>query len=305
MEDSYSEIGDAQLDAHPQVDGISPEDQSLFQKIVDQLGKPGDEDNPLKAIRTVSMGVNDRIALEGDDLPLGLRQEFFKSIQAAGYAIQRMCEEPSLFLAVFLAIVFFFDIFIGGTYLSVVSADITVGSVVSSVSPRAGLWESDISSAAFLLGDGAVIAENRQARTWAYKNACYETDEGDPACTMFYKQQIPFSSSNAPCPFDGDACLSDDQPALEVTTGLLDSNVLGVNAPASKRFYFRRTMTCAPLHADERYVTSTGGNKYPNEWLYNYGPFVLGSSIILDNYTYRNPMEWSFGIADILDYTLA
>lgn len=288
------------------------QDIPLVQQTLDQLRKPGDEDNPLRAIQIIGTGISDRIALgddEEDGEPLSLWGEILKSIKNAGPAIQEMWNDPVLFIAICIVICFFALLFVGGAYVSVISAAIANDSILSSASPSAGLWESDTSSAAFLLGDGAVIAEDRQARTWAYKTSCYHVDENEPACNMFYTQRIPYkSSSNTACPFEGEACLFGNQSAFTVDTGLLDTNILGVNAPPSKRFYFQRTMSCAPLPTDERYVESSGdgSSAHPNQWLYNYGPFTSGSWV-WDNYTYRTPREWSLldaHPADIQDYVL-
>jgi hypothetical protein len=115
---------------------------------------------------------------------------------------------------------------------------------------------------------------------------------------MFYSRQLPIQAfPNASCPFDGDACLFGNQSAFEVTTGLLDSNTLGVNAPVSKRFYFRKTMSCAPLKSDERYIMATGNGSdwFPNQWVYNYGVSLH------DDFTYRNAREWKLWWGDIDD----
>jgi hypothetical protein len=208
-----------------------------------------------------------------------------------------MRKDPGFFFLGCIAIGIFLIAFFSVVYLLAISADIATASLVSSASPLAGLWEIDTPS------ECTIISKNRQDRAWRYKDTCYDGYERDLACDMFYKRRIPFSVlSNASCPFGSDACLFTNQSAFEVTTHLLDSNVLGVNAPASKRFHFRRTMTCAPLQMDERYISSTGGKKHPDEWLYNYGPFIIGN-FIWDNYTYRSPREWN--MFNILGYTLA
>jgi hypothetical protein len=290
----------------PEADDIILEDRSVLQKTIDQFQKTGDEDNPLKAIRKVATGINEeQIALQEDNhFIVTPWQQLLRSLRNGWRALQTLWNDQGLGFAVLLAICFFFLLLVGGAYVSVISANISGGSIVSTANPSAGLWVPDTSSASFLLGDGAVIGERRQEKTWAYRDTCYGAEEGDPACNVFYKQQIPFSAlSNASCPFDGDACLFGSQSAFELTTGLLDSNFLGVNAPPSKRFHFSRTMTCAPLHSDERYVQSTGGPEYDNTYEYNYGPFIFGP-LILENYTYTNDREWSL-TEGISEYTLA
>jgi hypothetical protein len=186
-----------------------------------------------------------------------------------------------------------------GIYLSVISADIAGDSIVSAASHGAGQWELISDSADAILGGRAVIDQDRQARSWSYKHACYSLNGKDSDCNIFYSKRLPISSkSNATCPFDGDACLHGNASAFEVTTGLFDTNLLGVNAPAPKRFFCQRTMSCSPLKSDEPYVLSSYGPKnssYPNQWLYNYGPALS------DEYTLRNGMEWQLS-AETIDH---
>jgi len=264
---------------------------TFFGKFVDQIKAPGDEENPIKAVKEIcATHAENRIQLrENDDA--GIRSEFLKDLGGFFDATDKLRNDPKLAFAVLLAIAFFLTMLGVGVYASVVSADLVDGSIVAFGFHKAGDWEVDIESAGFMFGDGAVIAENRQSRIWAYKSACYGSNDGNSpeACGVYYQRQLPFRASpNATCPFDGDACLFGTQSAYKVTTGLLDSNILGVNAPISKRFHFSRTISCAPLKTDD-YVFSSGNSSFPNQWIYDYGPSFMPP---LPQYTYLTPREW-------------
>jgi hypothetical protein len=292
----------------------------VLQETVEQLQIPEDEDNPLKAIMMIGANINS-VSLDHNNIinqqpvvsqnnpePPSLGQGILNTFKNIGLAVQKMWNDKILFFAVSCVVTYFAALFFSGAYVSVISAGIANNNVLSSMSPAAGLWESDISSAAYLLGDGAAINDDRQARTWNYKTGCYDMEDNNPGCNIFYEQRIPYQSfSNTSCPFNGDACMLGRYSAFTAETTLLDSNILGINAPDSKRFFFQRSMTCAPLHMDKRYVDHTGDIDYPNQWLYNYGPFKSGA-YVFDDYTYRNAREWSLVSAhlnDIQDYVLA
>ena len=275
------------------------EDNTIFAKVVDQLKVPDDEDNPLKAVKKVGANINNRIRLEDDvDRPVGIWPAFLRYWEFVGNALKKLWNDPSLAFAVIIVIVFYLVLFAIGIYVAIISANLVDGTVVSSAAHLAGHWEMDSSSTDFLLGGASVIAENRQSRSWSYKESCYGPISDSSACDTFYSRQLPFhASSNQPCPFDGDACLLGAQSAYEVTTGLLDSNTLGVNAPAAKRFHFRRTMSCAPLKL-ENYVFPTGDDAYPAQWVYDYGTSLSGP---FKEYTYITPREWKLVTVDIAD----
>jgi hypothetical protein len=196
-------------------------------------------------------------------------------------------------------------LFFGGIVATVMFSDMSSKSVVITTSQKAGNWKLNPNSPSYLLGGRAAMDEDRQRRVWAYKNACYGSNPIDPTCHKFYSRKIPSQfEDNIPCPFDGGKiCLRGSFGAYRRTTGVLDSSILGINAPASKRFHFRKTMECAPLRTDDPYVEAEGEPEYPNEYLYNYGPVKIGD--FFDYYTYHNPMEWKIGIDDITPYTLS
>src|ERR1700759_5803605 len=121
------------------------------------------------------------------------------------------------------------------------------GSVVSSSSDLAGSWIIDITSASFMLGDGSVINEDRQRRIWDYKQNCYTRELDDSRCKTFYTRSVSSTPAhNVACPFNGNVCHGGKSSAYQRTTGLQDSKLLGISAPASKRFYFTKTMVCSP-----------------------------------------------------------
>ena len=188
---------------------------------------------------------------------------------------------------------------------TIMFADMAGGSVISSSSSQAGLWKVHPYSPNFLLGDAYRISEDTQRRAWAYKNACYGENPASSICEGFYKPYIPSIHENhVSCPFYGDVCFYGKTGAYRRSTGLLDSNLLGINYKAPKRLYFSKTIECAPLRVDNGYVVPEGEPEYPNQYLYNYGRLVVGEEEF-DKYTYRNPMEWKLYFEDYIAFTLS
>jgi hypothetical protein len=99
------------------------------------------------------------------------------------------------------------------------------------------------------------IGYMKEFRAGEYKDKCYGSATTGGECSQFYRQQIHYSStSNASCPFDGNVCVEGPQAAFRASTGPTDVRVLGVNAPASDRFNFARTMTCALVMNHDQYM---------------------------------------------------
>jgi hypothetical protein len=267
------------------------------------LEAPGDEDNPLKAAKAVW-----RHAGEGEiTLPTtpDIWPAFVNFLSSIKRAFGAMFSDVCPFFSLLFILVFFLGLFVGGVILQIRGTDMANGYVVSSVSgsKNAGNWKPDSTSASFLHGEGSTINENRQRRIWEYKDACYGRSQPDSRCEIFYKRIIPSTGKpNASCPFGDGACLYGKTGAYERTTGLLDSNILGINTASSKRVYFRKTITCSPM-TTEGFVDAEGPPGYPNEYLYDYGPFTLDGEEA-DNYTYRSPMEWWLESTDDDQYKL-
>jgi hypothetical protein len=197
------------------------------------------------------------------------------------------------FFSFLFTFLLFLGLFTGGVFVQILGSDMSDGYVISPVSgsPDAGYWQPDTTSASFLHGEGSAVNEDRERRIWAYKDACYSASQPYSRCDIFYKRIIPSAGeSNASCPFGDGACLYGKTGAYERTTGLLDSNILGINAASSKRVHFRKTMTCSPMTTKD-FIYADPSPEYPNNYLYDYGPRV-SQGIEFDNYTYENPMEW-------------
>ncbi|KAF2674453.1 hypothetical protein BT63DRAFT_419745 [Microthyrium microscopicum] len=305
-------------------DGEEDREPGVRKTLAMYLSLPGDEENPLKSIKKIGEkagrppsrhgpialpdedGHNGELANEEPPPTSDIWPNFREDLNTTGRAFlsgvpgYRKKRET---LALWLSILFFMVLFVGGIYATVRYSDIADDSVVCTSSQKAGAWKSNPDSPDFLLGDRFVIDEDRQRRVWAYKDACYNGDQSDLSCETFYRTLIPSTSEvNISCPFDGDICLYGKFGAYRRTTGLLDSNILGINAPASKIFHFRKTMDCSPLRMDSPYITPGGPPVFPNQYLYDYGPQLIGD--FTDPNTYRNPMEWKPDFDDITPYTL-
>jgi hypothetical protein len=283
---------------------------SSYSTMVTYFRVSGDEGNPVKAIRSIWDEAGGRIELDEDDnlTPNMWPTIYNYSLKRAWRACGKIFQSFGLFLAFLTPFSFFLVLFVGGIAVTIAVADMAGGHVVLSHTSRAGSWKIDVNSPGFVGGDGSVINEDLQRRIWDYKDRCYGSSLANSDCDMFYKANIgSIANKDVPCPFYGDVCFyGEQQGGYERTTGLLDSNILGINAEASKRFHFSKTIVCAPLRVDENYVIPEGETEYPNQYLYDYGPSNAGS-YILDGYTYRNPMEWKMDgwFQDTLSYTLS
>jgi hypothetical protein len=267
------------------------------------LGAPGDEDNPLKAARAVWKYAGDgEIALPTTS---DMWPAFVNFLSRTRRAFGAVFYDIGPFFSFLFTFFFFLGLFIGGVIIQVRGSDMANGYVVSLVagSQNAGNWKPDSTSASYLHGEGAAVNENRQRRIWEYKDACYSGNQPDSRCEIFSQPIIPSKSeSNATCPFGDGACLYGETGAYKRTTDLLDCNILGINAPSLKRVYFRKTMTCSPM-TTKGFVGAEGPPKYPNEYLYDYGPWMTEGEK-LDNFTYRSPMEWWLDSTDDDTYKL-
>jgi hypothetical protein len=250
------------------------------------LEAPGDEDNPLKATRAVWQHAGEgQIALPTNS---GMLPAFVDFLSRTRRAFETMFYDVYNFLSLSFLVLFFLGLFIGGVFVQVFDSDMADGYVVSSVSgsQQAGNWKPELTSASYLHGESFAVNEDRQRRIWEYKDACYTGSRSDSRCEVFYNQIIPSTGEpNASCPFGAGACLYGKTGAYKRTTELIDSNILGINAASSKRVYFRKTMVCSPI-TTEGFVTTEGPPTYPNNYLYDYGPWRG------DNITFTNPREW-------------
>jgi len=285
-----------------QDEGTTRTRSANFAAILDTVNN---ESDPLKAIQKLWKALRP-IQLEVDDEVDNIQTSIKKSFGHITSTMRAIWNDRRHGFATCLVILFSLGIFVGVYYASVVSAKIASGSVVLSDSPDAGLWELDLSSRGALLGEGPRIAYEKQQRAWKYRANCYDKDmDGSPDCNIFYRQRIKYKAeSNTTCPFDGDVCALGPTSAFKVDTGLTDSNVLGVNAPAEKRFWFQHSLTCAPLIANETYVKSEGQEVYPGMWEYYYGVY-LSDGVVKENQTFYNTGDWNLVGDWMPDYSLS
>ena len=286
-------------------DDAAAEENPSFVALLEQyLTAPRDDHGPLKSVvEVLKRAAEGPVALDNDTA--NMWPSIRNSLWTAWHTAEEVFRSFLQLFAILIPIVFFVVLFVVGTYVGVVCADMVGGSVVISASINAGDWSTDRQSAAYMLGGLAAMNEDRQRRVWEYQHACYRGTGLDERCRRYYRRFIPSHAiANVSCPFDGEVCLYGKQGAYKRTTGLLDSNVLGINAAPSKRSYFRQTMVCSPLRTDGDRVVAKGKHGYPNEYLYNYGPLVVRGEWINES-TYSNPMEWKLNFEDNTPYTLS
>ncbi|KAK1752710.1 hypothetical protein QBC47DRAFT_405025 [Echria macrotheca] len=122
-----------------------------------------------------------------------------------------------------------------------------------------------------------------------YANACYNnaTSLADSATCKFYtRNSLPLAvDGEVPCPFSSRICGT--QKAMHVDTGYIDSQRdLGINTPPESAIRFRKTLTCAPILAEERFSSGNWSTNAPANfstipgdryWYYYLGPSQNGN----------------------------
>ncbi|MCJ1383780.1 hypothetical protein MMC17_006894 [Xylographa soralifera] len=128
-----------------------------------------------------------------------------------------------------------------------------------------------------------------------YADRCYGANTATDGCNYLYNQSISYTENpNDPCPFAGDVCLEGSRSALTLDTGWLDAKYLGINS--EERFQFRRSTTCSPLVADERYVKEVIDSNGHASYNYYYGPAwngILGKYIRETWKALNTSTEWT------------
>ena len=100
------------------------------------------------------------------------------------------------------------------------------------------------------------IQRNAQISLQQVQNCNGGINSADVQCDVF-SHAVKWSTwYGAPCPFaDSSMCISSDGLAMQLDTGLIDSqHELGINAPTKDRIQFRHVSTCSPLK-QEGFVT--------------------------------------------------
>lgn len=166
---------------------------------------------------------------------------------------------------------------------SVVAAGLATTKVALSSAADCGDYEFEFNPRTYA---DAFLEYEREAESQAaeYAQKCYGPTSIATDCNKFYKQNITYKANESLCPFYGDVCQRGRNGAYTLTTGLVSSTVLGINA--ANPYFFERTTTCAPIIADERYVKVGVSDRGEEQWEYWYGSSLA-------NYTWANPVKES------------
>ena len=193
----------------------------------------------------------------------------------------RLHEDLREILAFTLVATFLFSAFVGVSAASILTARILKGSLALSDSPDCGIWRFDPISLDWPFYPN--WSDSRYVPEWIlrhtmdtvvdYRRDCYGTESSLPKCTKYATQMIPYNTrSNTSCPFvDWNTCLQGSHASYTLETPLLDSAVLGINAPTNQRYHFQRKMTCTPILKDTRYI-----RRYREGWGYFYAEAANG-----------------------------
>ena len=121
--------------------------------------------------------------------------------------------------------------------------------------------------------DGLLLDQRATAR-WAmdYARVCYGTNATSSQCggmvsnSLTRYQKIYFDQS---CPFQEDICVDPQKGAVQVDSGLLDTNLdMGLNSHRGSSVGYRRVTTCAPLKTQGYYVdrdANTAADELPGD----------------------------------------
>ena len=128
-----------------------------------------------------------------------------------------------------------------------------------------------------------------------YSKTCYNSNTTLADCSLYPVQSLPYESSLVQCPFGNDpsgqgSCIPGHQGALQMDTGLLDTNGhLGINAAPENRLLLRYVVTCSPVRVQDylQIENNTAEDAvYPLQ-VYNMGPIVniTGYTYTYDTHT--------------------
>lgn len=264
-------------------DNDNPE--SVAQYTLKQLETIRDESEPFHGLRILKDCHWISIGFEDENRSLRERLSFF---------FTALNGDARISLAFGLVTIFLFSAFVGTTIGGIASARIANGELGLSNNPKCGDWGPNFTHFGQTFADGLNLHFEKEIAAGAYQETCYGPEAKSDACKSFSDQQLTyFVRHNVSCPFEGSVCLGGDAVGMKFDTGLIDSEVLGINVDAAKRFRFQRSMTCAPLLVDERYVYRGQEGRYW-QWHYQYGSMISsGYSRLL---TSKNPGDWSSSI---------
>ena len=181
----------------------------------------------------------------------------------------------SLFARMAVVSFLLFGCFVAWVTVTLASADIATDKAALSASAHCGIWEYDENA-----GDEAdwradLGNSRRESRASQYAQNCYNTTFSSSSstflgCGFFYQRSIDFTLlREQSCPFpSAELCEGGLFSAIELDTGLVKSDALGINDPIAP--YFRRRSSCAPLNMSSTYII--GGANGSDEYEYYYGP---------------------------------
>lgn len=232
--------------------------------IKEVLASTGDEDNPFKAIHGVYSGLRNLRKTEdkiSDELKL-IWQRDFPSV------LGRLWRNSTFAVSVVLVSALVLGLACAILYAGIASAQIVSGSSGPCNACNAGIWElSDYDHHHAVRGDTHIAFKKEEIAT-RYAEKCYGKGDNDVDRGKFYaKEMLMKTDYNSPCPFDNDMCVGGPHSALKMSSGLVDSKILGINTRVASRFTFERAITCAPIFNDDRYQSY---DESENAWLFKY-----------------------------------
>ena len=148
-----------------------------------------------------------------------------------------------------------------------------------------GKYNWDATDSERTLSTEAMLLSQRTTARWAmdYARTCYDTNATGSQCGGMVSKSLTRYQKiyyDQPCPFEGDICLDPQKGAVQIDSGLLDTNLdMGLNSRRGNSVGYRRVTTCAPLQTKGYTVDRSAvsgeltGDVYRQ---YNYGKQLNG-----------------------------
>lgn len=249
--------------------------------LVEVLDWIGDEDNLLKAVTTIITSQRSVSREAADHISDELKQVFTDDLRSIYDSLRT---NPALALAMLLVLLFTLSLLCLIVNTGIAASKIISNSTGPTGSSQPGFWIQNFREDELAVTGAIDILYEKERLAAEYVEKCYSGAEDDFECSQYpTKHLISHVVADSKCPFHDDVCASGPQSALAMSSGLVDSKVLGINTPPASGFQFERNMTCAPIVNDDRY-----------QWHDEYWRF--GYSKVWDG-EFRAPMvpyPWSF-----------
>ncbi len=166
------------------------------------------------------------------------------------------------------------------------TARLATDSAALSAHPDCGIYENPV-NASYQAGL-RLVRFDAEYESAQLAEKCYDAGEGADGCGFFSQRSIPYSTTDAPCPFrDQTMCIDGGSRIVRFSTGPVDARAVGINTPLTMQF--SRDTTCSPIVVNETFVEAKNLNG-SLVYYYYYGGVTATGAYPLTHIT-MNPDE--------------